>query len=96
MQQMQRVRHRLARHAEPVGELVLPDALAGLQCAVGDRLQDARIDLVDQVRKRVEGDHAGSSDSQWEYGIPYSTLRFVRRGGQAVSEGDGMTPRLFA
>jgi hypothetical protein len=29
MQEMQRVRHRLARDAELVGELVLPDALAG-------------------------------------------------------------------
>src|SRR4051794_15949392 len=55
------MRHRLARHPEPVGELVLSDALAGLQRAVGDRLQDPRIDLVDQVRKRVERDHAGSS-----------------------------------
>jgi hypothetical protein len=63
MQQMQRVRHRLARHAELVGELVLPDALARLQRAIGDRLQDARIDLVDQVRERVERNHAGGSET---------------------------------
>jgi hypothetical protein len=55
------MRDRLARHAEPVGQLVLTDALAGAQCAVGDRFQDPRIDLVDQVRERVERDHAGGS-----------------------------------
>src|SRR4029078_6787506 len=63
-QQMQRVRHRLARDAELVSELVLPDALAGLKGAVGDRLEDPGIDLVDQVRERVEGDHAGCSGPQ--------------------------------
>ncbi|MET4600612.1 hypothetical protein ABIB90_000063 [Bradyrhizobium sp. JR4.1] len=88
------MRHRLARHAEPVGELVLPDALAGLQRAVGDRLQDPRIDLVDQVRKRVEGDHAGSSQNgNREYGIPYSN---VRRKGEGVKRGQvGVRPRFL-
>src|SRR3954464_6980868 len=90
---MQRMRHRLARHPEPVGELVLPDALAGVQRAVGDRLQDPRIDLVDQVRKRVERDHAGSSeDDDREYGIPYSK---VRREDRGVKRGQcGVQPRF--
>ena len=59
VQQMQRVRNRLARHAEPLGQLVLADAMPRRQRAVDDRFQDPRIDLVDQVRERVERDHAG-------------------------------------
>jgi len=60
VQQMQRMRHRLARDTELVGELVLPDALAGLKRAVGDRLQDPCIDLVDQVSG------AGREGSRWQ------------------------------
>ena len=53
VQQMQRVGHRLARDAELFGQLVLPDAMPGRQRTVDDRLEDPRIDLVDQVRERV-------------------------------------------
>ena len=53
VQQMQRVGNRLARHAELLGELVLPDAMSRRQRAVGDRLEDPRIDLIDQVGERI-------------------------------------------
>src|SRR5262249_39416845 len=51
MEQVQRVRDRLARYAEPFRKLVLADALAWQQRAVGDRLEYPGIDLVDQVRE---------------------------------------------
>ena len=54
VQQMQRVADRLARDAELFGELVLPDAVSWRQRAVDDAVEDPRIDLVDQVRGRVE------------------------------------------
>ena len=53
VQQMQRMGNRLARHAKLLGELVLADALPRRQRAVDDRLEDPRIDLVDQVGERV-------------------------------------------
>ena len=53
VQQMQRVGNRLARHAELFGQLVLPDAMSRRQRAVGDRLEDPGIDLVDQVGERI-------------------------------------------
>ena len=59
VQQMQRVGHRLARNAELFRQLVLPDAMPRRQRAVGDRLEDPGIDLVDQVGERIQGDHAG-------------------------------------
>src|SRR5262249_36510689 len=77
MQQMQRMRHRLARHAELVRKFVLPDALTGLQGTVGDRLQDACIDLVDQIGERVERDHAGT---------PGNTEFRIRSYNQAMDE----------
>ena len=59
VQQMQRMRHRLARYAELFRQLVLPDAMPGRQRTVGDRLEDPGIDLVDQVGERIQWDHAG-------------------------------------
>ena len=59
MQQMQCVRNRLARDAELVRKLVLPDAMPRRQRAVGDRLEDPGVDLIDQVGERIQGDHAG-------------------------------------
>jgi len=53
MQQMQRMRHRLARDAELFGKLVLADAMAGRQRAVGDRLENPRVDLVAEIGKRI-------------------------------------------
>jgi hypothetical protein len=50
---MQRVGNRLARHAELLGEFVLPDAMSRRQRTIGDRLQDPGVDLIDQVRERV-------------------------------------------
>ena len=58
MQQMQRVADRLARNAELFREFVLPDAMPRRQGAVGDGLENPLIDLVDQVRERVQRDHA--------------------------------------
>ena len=59
VQQMQRVGHRLARYAELFCQLVLPDAMPGRQRAIGDRLEDPDIDLLDQVGERIQWDHAG-------------------------------------
>jgi hypothetical protein len=53
VQQVQRVRDRLARYAELFRKLVLPDPMPRRQRAVGDRLQDPGIDLIDQVRERI-------------------------------------------
>jgi hypothetical protein len=50
---MQRMRHRLARHAEPVGEFVLPDALPRQKRAIDDGVEDPRIDLVGQIGEWV-------------------------------------------
>ena len=69
VQQMQRMGNRLARHPEFFGEFVLPNAMPWRQRAVGDRLQNTRVDLIDQVRKRIQRDHV---DRPLEYGIPYS------------------------
>ena len=53
VQQMQRMGNRLARHAEFFRQFVLPDAMPRRQRAVGNRFQNARIDLVDQVGERI-------------------------------------------
>jgi hypothetical protein len=50
---MQRMRHRLARYAEPFRKFVLPDAMPGRQRTIGDRLEDPGIDLLDQVGERL-------------------------------------------
>ncbi len=59
VQQMQRMGYRLARNAKFLRQFVLPDAMAGRQRTVGDRLEDSGIDLVDQVGERIQWDHAG-------------------------------------
>ena len=69
MQQMQRVGHRLARHAQLLGEFVLADAMPGRQRAVDNGLENPRVGLVDQIGKRIQGDHGAPN---MEYGIPYS------------------------
>ena len=71
MQQMQRVADRLPGDAEFFRKLVLPDAVPRRQCAVGDGLENPRIDLIDQVGERVERDHARRP---MEYGIPNSEI----------------------
>ena len=92
MQQMQRVRHRLPRHPELFGELVLPDAMAGRQCAIRDRFQDTRIDLIGQVWSRIERDHANAPS---EYGIPYSeSYRGPERRSRSISS--ARTPSAVA
>ena len=53
MQQVQRVRDRLARYAELFRKLVLPDAMSRRQRAVDDRLEDPGVDLIDQVGERI-------------------------------------------
>src|SRR5438552_15799553 len=66
--------------------------MARRQRAVDDRLEDARIDLVDQVRKRVEGDHA---DGPMEYGILYSEASSGGKGGQGETGTGGRLGPLF-
>ena len=72
VQQMQRVRHRLARDAELLRQLVLPDAVPRRQRAVDDRLEDPGIDLIDQVGERIQRDHAGRPFRNTEFRIRYS------------------------
>ncbi len=77
MQQMQGVADRLPGDSEFFRKLVLPDAMSRRQCAVGDGLENPRIDLIDQVGERVERDHATSISV---YGIPNSKTN-VRKDG---------------
>ena len=53
VQQMQRVGHGLARHAELFREFVLPDAMSGRQRPVDNGLENPRIGLVDQIGERI-------------------------------------------
>src|SRR5262249_43293710 len=71
---VQRVGHRLARDAEPFGELVLGDALPWQKAAVRDCLENPRIDLLGQIGRGVERDH---DCIRSEYGIPYSNLALL-------------------
>ena len=82
VQQMQRMRYRLARHAKPGGELVLADALAGRQRAVDDRLENPRVNLVDQIGERVERDHGRRP---LEHGIPCSEANSAHGTGSRTS-----------
>ena len=82
VQQMQRVADRLARDAELFGELVLPDAVPRRQGAIDDAVENPRIDLVDQVRGRVERDHGAV-----HFGIRNSV--FMQRNGWRVKAGCG-------
>ncbi len=92
VQQMQRVRHRLARDAEPVGE----PRSAG--CAARARACGRRSLPGSAHRPGRSGSEAGREGShrqlrkdKREYGIPYSNLRLIVWRRQAVSEG-GSTP----
>src|SRR5207302_7161261 len=85
VQQMQRVGNRLARHAELLGEFVLGDALPRRQRAVDDRLEDSRIDLVDQVGERIQRDHVDRPIWNTEFRIRNMYLWRWRRSRVAVS-----------
>src|ERR1700728_433791 len=67
IQQVQRVAERLARDPKLFRELVLPNAVARRQGAVGVCLENPRSDLIDQVRQRLQRDHV---IYPWEYRIP--------------------------
>src|SRR5262249_32388408 len=95
VQQMQRVRHRLARHAELVRKLVLGDALSGKQGAIDDGLENPRKNLFGQIGGGFQRDH---SPVLLEYGIPYSEYYLIlsgrsRGGRQGASN---MTRRVGA
>src|ERR1700677_3254838 len=81
MQQMQGVADRLPGYSEFFGKLVLPDTMSRRQCAVGDGLENPRIDLIDQVGEWVERDHA---DVPIEYGIPNSQFSWRTRWDQGA------------
>ena len=55
--------------AQAIGKLVLPDALARQQASVDDGFQNPPIDLVDQVRERVERDHTGCPVRNTEFRV---------------------------
>ena len=86
VQQMQRMGDRLARYAELLGQLVLPDAMPRRQRAVDDRLEDPGIDLVDQVGERIQRDHAGGPIWNTEFRIQNSSTSRPRQvdGGGGV------------
>ncbi len=53
-QHLQRVAHRLARNTEHRRDALLRQPLSGLQRAIGDRIQQEIVHLIDQRRLEVE------------------------------------------
>mgnify|MGYP000529454984 CR=1 FL=1 len=55
----QRLQHRLARHRQLLGDLLLRQARAGRQRAVGDGAEQGLVDLIDQVGRDMQLEQRG-------------------------------------
>ena len=63
LEQAERRHHRLARHRQPRGQLVLRDACAGRERAVADRVEDALVGLLDEGARRLQRFHGADLGS---------------------------------
>jgi hypothetical protein len=84
LQPLQCFAHRRARDAQPLGQIVVAEALAGSEAAVEDRLAQARVYLV--TENGAAGNEGGEGDGHVR---PVYDRRFTRMYRSANDRGSG-------